>query len=79
MDIKIRLGKNVRRIRRSKDLSQEALGHLSDTNRTYISDIERGLRNPSIEVVDRIAQALGIPIGQLFENPISGSSDCDGQ
>jgi len=48
-------------------LSQEALAHEADSNRTYISDLERGTRNPSIEVVERIARALSVTMGSLLD------------
>ncbi|MCG7519500.1 helix-turn-helix transcriptional regulator [Ruegeria sp. Ofav3-42] len=57
----------MRRLRRSKDWSQEELAHQSGIHRTYISDLERGARNPTIEVVDKIAVALGVPCGELLD------------
>lgn len=48
-------------------LSQEELAHEADSNRTYISDVERGRRNPSIVVVERIANALGKSMGELLD------------
>lgn len=68
MDIRNQFGKLVRTRRRALDLSQEELGEKSDLNRGYISDIERGLRNPSLEVIDRIARALGTDLAELFSN-----------
>lgn len=67
MDIRIKFGKRVRAYRLKKDLSQEALAHNADSNRTYISDVERGTRNPSIEIVERIAKALDVKMGDLLD------------
>ncbi len=67
MDIRKKFGKRVRKFRLEKDLSQEELAHEADSNRTYISDVERGTRNPSIVVVERIAKALDKPIGDLLD------------
>jgi len=66
MDIKKSFGKIVRTRRRALDMSQEDLGEKAELNRGYISDIERGLRNPSLEVIDRIARALGMDLAELF-------------
>jgi len=67
MDICLKFGKRVRKARKSIGLSQEELAHEADSNRTYISDVERGTRNPSIEVVERIAQALNVTMGSLLD------------
>lgn len=67
MDIREKFGKRVRDIRLEMDLSQEELAHEADSNRTYISDVERGRRNPSIVVVERIAKALGRSMGELLD------------
>lgn len=67
MDIRVKFGKRVRKARLNQDLSQEELAHEADSNRTYISDVERGRRNPSIEVVERIAKALGVSMGSLLD------------
>jgi len=48
-------------------LSQEKLGFEVDLHRTYISDIERGNRNPSISAIEKIAKALGVSCGQLLD------------
>jgi transcriptional regulator with XRE-family HTH domain len=52
--------------RRSLGLSQEALAERCGLHRTYIGGIERSERNVSIDNVDRIAQALGLDVGDLF-------------
>ncbi len=67
MDVRDRLSGNMRRLRQSKDWSQEELAHQSGIHRTYLSDLERGARNPTIEVVDKIAVALGVPCGELLD------------
>lgn len=67
MDVRDRLGRNLRRLRQERDWSQEELAHVSGLHRTYISDLERVARNPTITVVDRLAQTFGVPIGQLLD------------
>lgn len=66
MDIRQRLGRNLRRLRDEKGLSQEAFAHEANIHRTYISDIERGARNPTITVVEKIALALGVTASELL-------------
>lgn len=52
------LGENVKTARQSLDLSQEALAHRSEIDRTYISGIERGKRNPSLDLIAKLAETL---------------------
>ena len=58
-------GRNVSRVRTEKGLSQDALAEKADLDRTYVSGIERGIRNPSIKKVLQIARALGVPVADL--------------
>ncbi|MCC6856568.1 MAG: helix-turn-helix transcriptional regulator [Microbacteriaceae bacterium] len=51
-------GKALRRRRERLDVSQEALAFTSEIHRTYISELERGLKNPSLTTIDRLAAAL---------------------
>lgn len=67
MDVRKRLGRNLRTRREAAGLSQEAFADAAGIHRTYISDIERGVRNPTIEVVDRIAKALHVSAGSLLD------------
>lgn len=68
MDIRKQVGKNLAKIRRERGLSQEELAFECDLHRTYISGIERGIRNPTITIIDKIASALEIKMAQLFED-----------
>lgn len=61
------LGANVRRIRERKGWSQDALSEVSGLHRTYISGIERGVRNPTVAIVQRLAAALQVPIEELVK------------
>ncbi|WP_374596979.1 helix-turn-helix domain-containing protein [Brevundimonas sp.] len=58
MDVRSRLGANVKRLREQLGLSQEQLAFDADMHRTYISGIERGVRNPTVTVLERLAIAL---------------------
>jgi transcriptional regulator with XRE-family HTH domain len=60
-------GKNLRQQRTDKGLSQEALAEKADLDPTYISGIERGVRNPSVLSIVRIAEALEIESADLFK------------
>jgi len=61
------LAKNLRAFRRVKDWSQEELAEQAATDRTYISDLERGLRNPSLKTLARLAFVLEANIGDLCD------------
>lgn len=65
MDVRARLTRNMQALRRSKGWSQEELADRAGLHRTYISGVERGVRNPTLTVLDRIATALGVGIGDL--------------
>ena len=67
MNVLMRFGETVRRLRQSKQISQEEFADLCGLHRTYISDIELGKRNVSLENIEKIAIALEIPISELFE------------
>jgi transcriptional regulator with XRE-family HTH domain len=60
-------GQSLAKHRRAKELSQEALAEKADLDRTYLSDIERGVRNPGIRNVVLIAKALGISASDLLK------------
>lgn len=66
-NITVRFGQRVRQLRTELGLSQEAFADKCGLDRTYISGIERGVRNPTLEVIAVIADGLGIKICILFE------------
>ncbi|AKV65850.1 MAG: helix-turn-helix transcriptional regulator [Microcystis sp. M54BS1] len=66
LDIKHRFGKAIRRRRRELDLSQEILAEKAELHRTYISSIELGKCNVSLENIEKLAKALDISIADLF-------------
>jgi transcriptional regulator with XRE-family HTH domain len=67
LDVRTRLGRNLRCLREAKGWSQEAFAHEAGIHRTYVSDIERGARNPTTTVVEKLATPLGVKIGELLD------------
>jgi len=67
MDIRKQIGLNIRKKREGLGLSQEALAHESGIHRTYISGLERGVRNPTVTIIQSIAVALNIRPSKLLE------------
>jgi transcriptional regulator with XRE-family HTH domain len=67
MSVQSRVSRNIQRIRREKDLSQEEVAHRADIHQTYLSGVETGKRNPSILVVERIAKALSVDVSEIFK------------
>jgi transcriptional regulator with XRE-family HTH domain len=66
--IQEKFGKRIRELRQSKGFSQETFAHLCNLDRTYISGIERGLRNVSLRNIEAMAIALEISISDLFKS-----------
>ncbi len=66
MSVRLLFGQNVKKIREQKGWSQDRLSEETGLHRTYISGIERGVRNPTIEIVQQLSTALGIEIQDLF-------------
>ena len=68
MEIRARLSLNMRQLRQSKGWSQEEFAHKAGLHRTYVSDLERGARNPTVTVVDKLAVALDVKVGALLDS-----------
>lgn len=66
MEIREVLANNLRALRQARRMSQETLAHEADIDRTYISSIERGVYATSIDVLDRLAKALGVEASELL-------------
>jgi len=60
---------NLRRARNAKGLSQEALAHEADVDRTYVSALERSVYSATIDRVDKLAKALGGEASALLQRP----------
>ena len=60
------LGSNVRRARLGLGISQEELAFRAEMKRSYVSDLERGTRNPSLKAIGRLAAALGVEPASLL-------------
>jgi transcriptional regulator with XRE-family HTH domain len=69
MDIRGILAVNLRKLRQARGLSQEELAHAAEIDRTYISALERSVYAAGIDVVDRLARALGVEAADLLTRP----------
>ena len=67
MDIRKVLGANLKRLREEAGLSQEALADLCGMHRTYVSGVERAIRNPTVTIVAKLAKALKVTPGTMLE------------
>lgn len=65
MDVRKRLGLRLQRLRQERGLSQEELADRSGLHRTYVSGVERGVRNPTITVLEKLAKGLELPLQDL--------------
>ncbi|MWB95804.1 helix-turn-helix domain-containing protein [Flavobacterium sp. GA093] len=68
MNIKEKFGSKVKELREQKGHSIEYLANISNVDRTYISDIEKGKRNVSIEIIEKIITALDTDFGAFFND-----------
>jgi transcriptional regulator with XRE-family HTH domain len=60
-----RIGKAVKAVRTAQGLTQEDLAAKADLHPTYISDVERGVRNPSWDVIARLAEGMDVPSANI--------------
>ncbi len=67
MDVRERLARNLKKLRQAKGWSQEDLADQTGLHRTYVSGIERIVRNPTILIVERLAKALKVSPGALLD------------
>ena len=71
--LRARFGNAIRQLRHERDLTQADLGDKSGLHRTYIADVERGARNPSLLTVATLANALGLKMSELFRIAENGN------
>ena len=67
MDVNKQLGMRIKYLRSIKKWSQEDLALEAGINKNYLSDLERGSRNPTVKVLDKISKSLGITLEELFK------------
>jgi len=68
MDIKQKVGNRIRELRKNLELSQEALALKAEVDRTYVTDVENGRRNVSLEILERLIKALNVSIAEFFNS-----------
>ncbi|WP_456680196.1 helix-turn-helix domain-containing protein [Bradyrhizobium sp. USDA 3311] len=73
MKVRALVAWNVRRIRIDRGISQEKLAYSTGIDRSYVGSLERQSKNPTIDLLDRIAEALGVHLSELFARPPKGA------
>lgn len=67
IDIQIEFGKRIQYLRKNKKMSQEELAFESDINKNYLSDLERGTRNPTLKIIEKLCIGLNVSFEDLFK------------
>lgn len=68
----LKFGKSLRKARNARCISQEALAHEAGLDRTYIGMLERGIRQPSLETLQKLAKALKTPAWKMVRDALGG-------
>lgn len=68
MDIKLKIGQRIRFLRKELEISQESLAYKAEVDRTYVTDVENGRRNVSVEILERLIKALDISFNDFFND-----------
>ena len=66
-DIKKRFGKNVRNCRKAKEMTQVEVSSHAGLHQNYLSEIEKGKRNITLEIMQKLAEALNVEVKEFFE------------
>lgn len=66
MDIKLKIGHRIKELRKELGLSQEGLAYKAEVDRTYVTDVENGRRNVSVEILERLITALEVSFAEFF-------------
>ena len=69
MSIKVKVGQRIRELRTQIGISQEALANKAEIDRTYVTDVENGRRNISIENLEKLVVALEVQFKDFFDAP----------
>lgn len=68
MDIKLKVGQRIKELRKELGISQEALGNKAEVDRTYVTDVENGRRNVSLEILEKLIKALEVSFTEFFSS-----------
>lgn len=68
MDIKLKIGQRIRELRKGLEISQESLAYKAEVDRTYVTDVENGRRNISVEILEKLITALEISFTEFFNS-----------
>ena len=68
MDVKLKIGQRIKELRKEIRISQEALALKAEVDRTYVTDVENGRRNVSVEILERLIKALDVSIAVFFNS-----------
>ncbi len=68
MDIKLKVGNRIRQLRKDISLTQEALALKAEVDRTYVTDVENGRRNVSVEILERLVKSLEVSFTEFFNS-----------
>lgn len=68
----MKVGQRIKELRKEVGLSQEALANKAEIDRTYVTDVENGRRNISIENLEKLVDALQVPFKDFFNSPNFG-------
>jgi transcriptional regulator with XRE-family HTH domain len=68
-DLRQAFAANLRRLRHARGISQEDLAYEADVNRTYLSKLEKGVSYPGLEIIAKLAEALGVEPAELLMLP----------
>jgi len=66
MDIKQKVGQRIKELRKQLELSQEGLAYKAEVDRTYVTDVENGRRNVSLEILEKLVKALEVSFSEFF-------------
>ena len=67
MNESAKLGKNLKRIRTAKGISQGQIGRTLEVDKSFVSNIENGKTNPTLSTIAKIAKAVGVSVGELMK------------
>lgn len=71
------IGENIKKSRKNQGLTQKSLAEKANISRSYLADVENNRYNPSLDVLNQIAKALGISAQQFFKDDIDKKDDID--